>query len=59
VPKKGFFEMKKAKSLHKSAIVGKQHGSPMSGGQYAVSPIKKKARPDRKGVAKSAKMTAL
>jgi hypothetical protein len=31
----------------------------MSGGQYAVSPIKKKTRPDRKGVAKSAKMTAL
>jgi hypothetical protein len=49
----------KSKSMHKTAMVGKKHGTPMSKGTHQVPPMAKKTRGDRKGTAKGGKLTAL
>jgi hypothetical protein len=53
--------MAKTKSMHKTAMVGKKHGSPMSkGGAHQVAPMAKKTRGDRKGTkGGGGKMTAM
>lgn len=48
------------KSMHKTAMVGKKHGSPMSkGGVHQKPPMAKKVHPERKGTAKGGKLTAM
>lgn len=53
--------MKDKKKMHKSAMAGKKHGSPMTKGKaHQMPPMPKKVHSERKGTAKSGgKMTAM
>jgi hypothetical protein len=51
--------MAKGKAMHKTAMVGKKHGSPMSKGVHQKPPMAKKVAAERKGTAKGGKLTAM
>jgi hypothetical protein len=52
--------LKNKKHMHKTAMVGKKHGEPMSkGGAHQKPPMPKKVHAERKGTAKGGKLTAM
>jgi hypothetical protein len=52
--------MKGSKKMHKTAMVGKKHGTPMTkGGAHQKPPMPVKVNPERKKTAKSGKLTAM